>query len=86
LDIDFGSGLTVDELIGWPAAAIAVRKLPDGESFKTVGDSALILMEKGFGEYLLSELWGDGHCVWQHPDTGQTALVTPTGQVISPRN
>ncbi len=86
MTIDFGAGLSVDELIGWPVYEIAVRKLPRGKEFNAVGVAAATLLEGGFGNYILMELWGDGHSVWRQPKTGQTLLFTPTGQVIYHRD
>ena len=79
---DFGSGLTVDELIGMTAWDIFHLRLPPGDAFQSASQAARAMIESDLKWYVLMELWEDGHSVW-HPITkGGPVLVKPTGQVV----
>ena len=79
---DFGSGLTVDELIGMPAWHLDRLDLPPGVTFITVSDAARVMVEAGLESCVLAELWEDGHTVWHSIETHEPAMVTPSGQLI----
>ncbi len=79
---DFGSGLTVDELIGMPAFHIYNLKLPPGEIFQRVKASSGKLIKADLESYVLSEIWEDGHTVWHSLKDDTPALITPGGHLI----
>lgn len=78
---DLGSGLTFDDLAGLTALEIRSLGLPNENLTVAVHKASQILIEKEFGTYLLMELWGDGHSVWQESEKGQVVVITPTGQI-----
>jgi len=78
---DYGAGLTVDELIGMLASQITRLVLPRGEVFQNASRAARILEENNFETCILTEIWGDGHTVWQTMGLKQPIWVTPTGQI-----
>jgi len=79
---DFGAGLGVDELVGLAAWHIDRMRLPSGRVFKRAGDAARVMVRESHESYLLVELWEDGHTVWQNPETGLPAVITPGGLLI----
>ena len=79
---DFGSGLTVDELIGMTAWDIAHLSLPPGDIFQSASKAANVMVESDLKWYVLMELWEDGHSVWHSIKTFGPVLVRPTGQII----
>ena len=79
---DFGPGLTADELIGMTAWQIARFDLPRGSAFEIAKRGAQALVGRGVENFILEELWADGHAVWRNLDTQQTAVVTPNGHII----
>lgn len=79
---DFGSGLTVDELIGMPAYHLNRLKLPPGEIFEKVKSAASKMIKAGLESFVLTEIWEDGHTVWTSLEDEKPALITPGGQVI----
>ena len=82
---DFGAGLTADELIGMPAWHIANMDLPRGDAFDSAYRAAELLVNNEAENFVLEELWADGHSVWQNPETRAPAVVTPNGQIIRER-
>ncbi len=78
---DFGSGMTVDELIGWIAEDINKLRLPTGDVFNLVSQSARYLVKKNFASAVLMEIWGDGHTVWRINHKEQPLWITPTGEI-----
>lgn len=78
---DFGSGLTYDELVGFYAFEIQGIALPNDAMGRAISKAVTILIEAGFGQYVLAELWGDGHSVWQTVDGKKIVVVGPTGQL-----
>ena len=81
MERDFGSGLTVDELIGMTAYQIAHLTLPPGDVFKHTSQAANILEENALESCILVELWEDGHTVWLSAQSKHPVWVTPDGQV-----
>jgi len=78
---DFGSGMTIDELIGLCAWHIHALRLPPEPVFNSAGQAASVMIEAELESYILAELWGDGHSVWRHPKTNSPVVVTATGQI-----
>jgi hypothetical protein len=78
---DLGSGLTYDDLVGLSALEINRLHLPNDDLGAAIHKASQILTDKEFGKYILMELWGDGHSVWQANEKGQVVVVTPTGQL-----
>jgi hypothetical protein len=83
---DFGSGMSIDELIGISAWDIRSIALPNDTMFDPIKKAVTIIVDHGFESYMLAELWGDGHSVWQQSETDQVIVVTPTGQLICSRD
>jgi hypothetical protein len=81
---DFGSGLSLDDVIGLPAWQIHDLRLPRGEGYQGIRRAAEVLVRHGLERFQLAEIWGDGHSVWRNPDGGETAQVTPAGQLNIP--
>lgn len=81
MERDFGSGLTIDELIGMTAYQIAHLTLPPGVIFRHTIQAGCILEENFLESCILVELWEDGHTVWQSAQSKQPVWVTPTGQI-----
>jgi len=79
---DFGSGLTVDELIGMLAFHICNLNLPPGEIFLRVKSAAKVMIMANLESFVLTEIWEDGYTVWQSMKDETPALVTPGGQLI----
>jgi len=79
---DFGSGLTVDELVGMPAWHLDRLDLPPGEIFIKVSKAANVMVEAGLESSILMELWEDGHTVWHGIKSHEPTVVTPGGQLI----
>jgi len=79
---DFGSGLTVDELIGMTAWDISHLNLPPGDAFQCASKAARVMVETNFRWYILMELWEDGHSVWHPIKTSGPVIVKPNGQII----
>jgi hypothetical protein len=79
---DFGSGLSVDELIGVTAYYIMHLELPPGEVFENVNKAARVLIANDFESCMLMEIWEDGHTVWVMVPSGAPIWVTPTGQIV----
>lgn len=78
---DFGPGMTIDEIIGLSAWHIHSLKLPTEPIFKSVKRAASKLVDAGMDDYILMELWGDGHSVWFHMQTKKPVVVSSTGQI-----
>ncbi len=78
---DYGSGMTIDELIGMNVIAIHGLDLPRESLYKAINKATGLLMGEGFEMLVLVELWGDGNSVWQDPDTKKVVVVTPDGQL-----
>ena len=78
---DYGSGLTVDDLIGLPAAQISYVTLPKTQIFDLVKHAAGVMISAGLESYILSELWEDGHTTWQSMTDDNPVVVTPNGQM-----
>lgn len=78
---DFGSGITFDDLIGLSALEISRLILPNDDLGVTIQKASQLLLVNQLGTYLLMELWGDGHSVWQNGKGGRVAVVSPTGQL-----
>ncbi|MCB2209621.1 hypothetical protein KQH62_01890 [bacterium] len=79
---DFGSGLSVDDLIGLPAGRIRSLSLPNEAVFRSLKQSAEILVDREKDYFLLAELWGDGYSVWRGREESDVLQITPTGQVV----
>ena len=79
---DFGSGLTVDELVGMPAWHISHLKLPPGEIFHKVRSAADVMLKANLDSYVLSEIWEDGHIVWASLRDDEPAVITPDERLI----
>lgn len=79
---DFGAGLTIDELIGFRAFDICTLRLPNEPVWHALVKAAKLISERGFEMYVLAELWGDGHSIWQEIEGEGVLVVTPTGQLI----
>lgn len=79
---DFGSGLTVDELIGMPAFHIDSLNLPPGEIFQKIKIAARKMMTANMESFVLAEIWEDGHTVWHGLKDKTPALITPGGHLI----
>ena len=82
---DFGSGLTFDDLIGLTALEISRLILPNDDLGMAIQKASQLLLVNQLGKYLLMELWGDGHSVWQTGKGGNVAIVSPTGQLTIDR-
>jgi len=78
---DYGSGMTIDELIGMTVLAIHGLDLPRESLYRAIRKAIRLLMGKGFEMLVLVELWSDGNSVWQDPDTEKVVVVTPDGQL-----
>ncbi len=84
---DYGSGLSVDELIGLTAWHIQHLTLPPGDAFESASHAADILLANNFDSYMLAELWADGHSVWHTSDQEHVPLqVTRDGKIIRSRH
>ena len=79
---DFGSGLTVDELIGMTAWDISHLSLPPSDIFQSVSQAAKVMIGSDLRWYVLMELWEDGHSVWHSIKASKPVVVKPTGQII----
>jgi len=79
---DFGSGVTYDDLVGLTAMAVNRIHLPNEDLGTAIHKASQILIEMEFGHYLLLELWGDGHTVWQTGERGRVVVVSATGQLL----
>jgi len=79
---DYGSGLSVDELIGLPAWHINQLELPPNEIFANAKRGAKLLIVINLESYVLIELWEDGHSVWHDINEENPLVITPTGQII----
>lgn len=73
--------MTVDDLIGLPAAQISFVTLPKTRIFELVKHAARVLVSAGLESYMLSELWEDEHTTWQSMTDDDPLVVTPTGQI-----
>ncbi len=82
---DFGSGMTIDELVDMRAADIHSLRLPSEMAFKSAKKAAANMVEAGMNHHILQELWEDGHSVWRDPNTGKPVVMTPTGQIRKSR-
>lgn len=82
---DFGSGLTVDELIGIPAYHIDKMNLPPEEIFQKIKSAAGEMVKADLESFILMEIWEDGHTVWHSIRGEKPAVITPTGQLIRTR-
>jgi len=82
---DFGSGMTIDELIDMRAEDICALRLPSEKAFRFVKKVAAEMVEAGFVNYVLNELWEDGHSIWRNPRTDKSVIITPTGQIRQSR-
>ena len=78
---DLGSGLTFDDLVGLTALEIKRLGLPNERLGVAVHKASQALIENEFGTYVLMELWGDGHSVWQEGEKGQVVVITPAGLI-----
>ena len=78
---DYGSGMTIDELIGMTVLAIHGLDLPRESLYSAIRKAIRLLLGKGFEMLVLVELWSDGNSVWQDPDTEKVVVVTPDGQL-----
>lgn len=83
---DFGSGLTVDELVGLPAWHIKHIKLPPGEIFLKVRSAANEMVKGNLESFVLTEIWEDGHTVWNSLKEETPAVITPSGRLIRTTN
>lgn len=78
---DFGSGMTIDELIDMRAVDIYTLKLPSENAFRFIRKASAAMVEAGLPNAVLKELWGDGHSVWLNLATDRPVVVTPSGQI-----
>lgn len=83
---DYGSGLSIDDLIGLSAGRIKMLSLPNEALYQALQRTAGLLVDRGNGYFMLAELWGDGHSVWYGLDEDDVLQVTPTGQIIQASN
>lgn len=79
---DFGSGLTIDELIGMAARDIRSLTLPNEKNFLQLKRAAKVLCERDLGRYRLMELWGGGESVWMGTEQSEVVQVLPSGQIL----
>jgi hypothetical protein len=77
--MDFGSGMAVDELVGLPAWQICSLALVNDHLCDVLQRAAALLVADGRPQFLLMEIWGDGHSVWHDENNHHVAQVTPTG-------
>jgi hypothetical protein len=80
---DFGPGMTIDDMIGLRSNDIRSIQLPNEAVYEYLDRAVQILTEQDLGDYVLMELWGDGHSVWQGPGEEDVLLIRPTGQVVT---
>ncbi len=80
---DFGPGLTIDDLIGLCADDIRSINLPNEEIYKNLNRAVGLLIEQDLGDFVLMELWGDGHSAWQGLNKDDVLLIRPTGQFVT---
>ena len=73
--------MTIDEIIGLSAWHIHSLKMPPEAIFETANQAASVMVEAGLDDYVLAELWGDGHSVWRHMQTKTPVVVSSTGQI-----
>lgn len=79
---DHGSGFTIDDLINIPAWYIEQMRLPREKVFMSVHRSARLMVKKGLESYCLSEIWEDGHTVWNHENLNNPVVVVkPDGSI-----
>lgn len=78
---DYGPGLTFDDLVGLTAFEIDRATLPNDNLSAVIQRASQKLIENELGRFVLMELWGDGHSVWQTSEDGDVVVVTPTGQL-----
>ena len=79
---DFGSGLSLDEVVGMTAKQMSGVTLPKGEVYQTVQRAADLMLRAGLGCYVLEEVWADGHTVWHGIIQHDPVIVTPYGYLI----
>jgi hypothetical protein len=78
---DFGPGMTIDEIIGLSAWHINTLELPPEPIFESADRASSVMMEAGLDDYILTELWGDGHSVWRNMQSEKPVVVSSTGQI-----
>lgn len=79
---DFGSGLSLDELIGLTAQQLLRFDLPKGKVYQAIQEAANQMLRVGLGAYVLMEVWADGHTRWHGIRRDDPAIVTPDGEVF----
>ena len=78
---DYGSGLTIDDLIGKRVTVILEVALPHSDLALALTRAARMLVENDDERAVLLEIWGDGHTVWQITGGERILVVSPTGQI-----
>lgn len=79
---DFGSGLSLDEVVGMAAGEILSTILPHGDVFTAISQAAVLLYQHRLESCILVEIWADGHTTWHAGGQDDPVLVTPTGQMF----
>ena len=82
---DFGAGLSLDELVGMTAGEILSAPLPNGEVFIAAGSASALMYQRGLEDYVLVEVWADGHTAWRGHLRDDPVIVTPADQLFRTR-
>lgn len=83
---DFGSGLSVDELIGMSALEIIQLAMPSETVFLVAQKAAKWMIQASLRDHVLVEIWEDGHTVWSEPDSGLPVVVSPLGHITKSKS
>lgn len=78
---DYGSGLSIDELIGMQAQDIVSLMLPNEAVFFNLKRAARQLCDHNYERFSLMELWGDGESVWMGTGMKDVVVVRASGQI-----
>ena len=78
---DYGAGLTIDELIGMKARDIVSITLPNEVGFVSLKNAVQALCDRGYENYSLMELWGNGESVWMGAGPKDVVIAWPSGQI-----
>lgn len=78
---DFGAGITVDDLIGLRAVDILRIRIPEGALWLSLRQAAARVVDAGYEDYVLTEVWGDGHSVWYALQGDDLIQMKPDGQI-----
>jgi|GEM_PF-955603 len=83
---DFGSGLSVDELVGLSAVEIIQLSTPSETVFLVVQKAAERMVQASLRDHILVEIWEDGHTVWSEPELGLPVVVSPLGRITKSKS